>query len=76
MIYSDAALFTNAYPMATSFLLALGSLGGIVMPTLVGTLADRSGFSAGMGAVFVTIVLLVVFSILNVIVPTRKPDHV
>ena len=73
MIYSDAALFTNTYPLATSFLLALGSLGGIVMPTLVGSLADRSGFSAGMGAIFVTIVLLAVFSVLNVIVPVRKP---
>ncbi len=75
MIYSDAAIFTNAYPLATSFLLALGSLGGIVMPTLVGALADRSGFSAGMGAIFVTIVLLVVFSVLNVTVPTRKPEQ-
>ncbi len=73
MIYSDAALFTNTYPLATSFLLALGSLGGIFMPTLVGALADRNGFSAGMSAIFVTIVLLTVFSVLNVVIPVRKP---
>ena len=75
MIYSDAAIFTNTYPLATSFLLALGSLGGIFMPTLVGALADQSGFSAGMGAIFVTIALLAVFSVLNLAVPTRKPDN-
>ena len=74
MIYSDAAIFTNAYPMATSFLLALGSLGGVFMPTLVGAMADSRGFEAGMRVIFVTIVLLVVFAVLNVVVPTRRPE--
>ena len=75
MIYSDAAIFTNAYPMATSFLLALGSLGGVFMPTLVGAMADSRGFEAGMRVIFVTIVLLVVFAVLNVVVPTRRPEE-
>ena len=73
MIYSDAAIFTNTYPMATSALLAIGSSGAILMPTLVGTLAEQFGFNGGMSAIFVTVLLLVVFATLNVIVKTRKP---
>ena len=65
MIYSDAAAFTNAYPLATSFLLAFGSTGAILMPTIVGSLADRFGFTGGMSAILVTMVLLVVFSAIN-----------
>ncbi len=73
MIYSDAAIFTNAYPMATSLLLGIGSSGAILMPTLVGSLAETFGFTGGMSAILVTVVLLVVFAVLNVTVKTRKP---
>ncbi len=73
MIYSDAAIFTNAYPMATSLLLVIGSVGGILMPTIVGSLAEIYGFNGGMSAILVTVVLLVISSALNVIVKTRKP---
>ena len=75
MIYSDAAIFTNTYPMATSFILCIGSGGAILMPTVVGTLAERFGFTGGMSAIFVTIVLLVVFAVLNVVVKTRVPNE-
>ena len=74
MIYSDAAIFTNTYPMATSALLAIGSIGAIAMPTIVGSLADRFGFDGGMRAIMVTIILLAVFATLNVVVKTRKPN--
>ena len=73
MIYSDAALFTNAYPMATSLLLGIGSAGAIVMPTVVGSLAEVFGFNGGMSAILVTVLLLVVFAVLNMTVKTRKP---
>lgn len=75
MIYADAAIFTNTYPMATSMLLAIGSSGAILMPTIVGALAERFGFTGGMSAIFVTIILLVVFSLLNVVVKTRMPQE-
>ncbi len=71
MIYSDAAIFTNTYPMATSMLLAIGSFGAILMPTIVGSLAERYGFNGGMSAILVTVLLLVVFATLNVLVKTR-----
>ena len=76
MIYSDAAIFTNTYPMATSLLLGIGSAGAILMPTIVGTLAEKFGFNGGMSAIFVTIVLLVVFATLNVVIKTRKPESI
>lgn len=71
MIYSDAAIFTNTYPMATSMLLAIGSTGAILMPTIVGSLAERFGFNGGMSAILVTVLLLTVFATLNVLVKTR-----
>ena len=73
MIYSDAAIFTNTYPMATSLLLGFGSAGAIVMPTIVGSTAEKFGFTGGMSAILVTVVLLVVFATLNVVVKTRRP---
>ena len=74
MIYSDAAVFTNAYPMATSMLLGIGSTGAILMPTVVGALADRLGFTGGMSAILVTVVLLAVFSTLNAFMKPRLPE--
>ena len=65
MIYADAAPYTNAYPMATGILLSFGSAGGIAMPTLVGALADRYGFSGGMLAILAAIVLLMLFAAAN-----------
>ena len=59
--------------MATSLLLGIGSAGAIVMPTIVGSMAEKFGFTGGMSAILVTVVLLVVFAVLNVVVKTRKP---
>lgn len=75
MIYSDAALFTNAYPLATGALLGIGSSGAILMPTLVGAVAERAGFTGGMSVILVTVLLLAVFSVLNITVKTRLPHQ-
>lgn len=73
MIYSDASVFTNTFPMATSALLAIGSTGAILMPAIVGATAERFGFTGGMSAILVTVALLVVCAVLNVAVKTRVP---
>ena len=73
MIYSDCASFTNAYALATSALLAIGSAGAILMPTVVGALADKFGFTGGMSAILVTVALLAVCSVLNVVLKNRAP---
>lgn len=65
MIYSDAAYYTNTYPLATGALLVVGSTGGVLMPTVVGMLADAHGFGGGMAAVLGAIVLLAVFAAIN-----------
>ena len=65
MIYSDASYITNLYPMGTSAMLAIGSVGAVIMPALVGFLADAYGFAGGMSAIMVGIILLVALAILN-----------
>ena len=70
MIYSCAAPFTNTYAMGTSALVCIGFLGGILMPTIVGALADRFGFGGGMAAILVSVILLAVLAIANVLVKT------
>ena len=72
MIYSDAAHYTNNYPLATGTLLVFGAAGGILMPGLVGFLAQGGGFESSMMAILVTIILLTVFSAVNIRMKSRK----
>lgn len=76
MIYSCAAPFTNAYAMGTSALVSIGFLGGILMPTIVGALADKFGFGGGMAAILVSVVLLAVLAVSNVLVKTKVPEEI
>ena len=71
MIYSDAVYYTNTFPLATGTLRVFGAAGGILMPALVGILAQGGGFESSMAAILVSIVLLVVFSAVN----TRMKSH-
>ena len=72
MIYSDAAYYTNKYPLATGTLLVFGAAGGILMPALVGFLAQDGGFETSMTAILVSIALLTVFSAVNTRMKSRK----
>lgn len=72
MIYSDASHITNIYPMGTSTLLALGSIGAIVMPSIVGGVADAYGFTGGMACIFVAVILLLTLAVINLAVPQKK----
>ena len=65
LIYADAVYYTNHFPLATGALLAIGATGGVLMPTLVGVLADARGFAGGMAAILTAIVLLAVFAAVN-----------
>lgn len=76
MIYSDASYITNLYPMGTSAILGIGSIGAIIMPALVGIVADAYGFAGGMSAILIGVVALVVLAILNYILkpaPMQQP---
>ena len=72
MIYSDAVYFTNNYPLATGALLAIGAIGGVMMPTVVGVLADRLGFGGGMTAILVAIALLAALSAVNAAMKPKR----
>jgi hypothetical protein len=74
MIYADAAYYTNTYPLATGTLLVFGAAGGILMPALVGFLAQGGGFEGSMAAILVSIILLVALSAVNTRMKTRKGE--
>lgn len=48
------------YPMAMGWLLILGGIGGIAMPTITGILSDQFSIFAGMAAIIVAIVLMLI----------------
>ena len=73
MIYSDASSITNLYPLGTSMLLAVGSIGAIIMPTLVGVVADTYGFTGGMTSILFGVLALLVLSVLNVVLTPTLP---
>lgn len=61
----------KSYPMAMGVFLMLGGVGAIIMPIITGALSEAFGIFAGMGAIVVAIVLMIVFVILHV---TRKNE--
>lgn len=76
MIYSDAADYCNNYRLANGFLLGLGSIGSVIMPSLVGALADSFGFETGMSAVMIAIIGYGLFAIINVLYRHRGERRV
>ena len=73
MIYSDASYINNVYPLGTSTLLAIGSVGAIIMPATVGIMADAYGFAGGMSSILLGIIALLALSVWNY---ARKPRPV
>ena len=54
----------KSYPMAMGVLLMLGGVGAIIMPVITGALSDAYGILAGMGAIVVANVLMIICVIL------------
>ncbi|WP_313131835.1 MFS transporter [Anaerocolumna sp.] len=54
------------YPMSMGALLMLSSIGSILMPIIVGSLSDNWGIWAGMSAIVIAIVMMLVFVLINV----------
>ena len=48
------------YPMAMGWLLVIGGIGGITMPIVTGVLSTNYGVFAGMSAIILAIVLMLV----------------
>lgn len=62
---SNTGQFIKKYPMSMGVLLMLGGVGAIIMPIITGALSDSYGIFAGMSAIVVAIILMVVCVILN-----------
>lgn len=63
----------KANPMAMGVLLMVGGVGGICMPIITGALADTFGILAGMSAIVIALIMMVIFVILNIV---HKNDSV
>jgi len=62
------------YPMGLSFLLAIAGLGSILMPIIVGAVADNIGIIGGMSTVIVAVVITLFFIIYNAYIYKDKED--
>jgi len=56
----------NKYPMAMGVLLMLGGIGAILMPVITGALSDQFGILAGMSAIVVAIILMIICVVINI----------
>ena len=56
----------KSYPMAMGVFLMLGGIGAIIMPIITGALSDAFGILAGMGAIVVALVLMIIFVLLHI----------
>jgi fucose permease len=51
--------------MGLSFLLTFAGLGAILMPTIIGTIADHIGIIGGMSTVIIAVIITLLFIIYN-----------
>jgi fucose permease len=49
------------YPMAWSFILTIASFGSIIMPSIIGTIAENAGIAVGMSSVALVVAVDMVF---------------
>ena len=53
------------YPMGLSFLLTFAGLGAILMPSIIGTIADHIGIIGGMSTVIIAVIITLLLIIYN-----------
>ncbi len=69
---SNTGKFIKEYPMSMGILLVLGGVGAIIMPIVTGALAEAFGIYAGMSAIIVAIVLMILCAFLNIIIKPKQ----
>lgn len=52
---ADVGFLAEEYPMALSFLMTFGSLGAILMPSVIGLISQRVGILGGMSTVIIAV---------------------
>jgi fucose permease len=64
-IYPTTVSFSGSiiakYPMAWSFILTIASFGSIIMPSIIGTIAEKAGIAVGMSSVALVVAVDMVF---------------
>ncbi len=58
---SFSGLMMEDYPMAWSYILTMASIGSVLMPSVIGKIADAAGIAVGMSSVGVVVVIDFVF---------------
>lgn len=53
------------FPLALSFIMMISNIGAVIMPSIVGTVADHIGIIGGMSTVFVVVTMTLLFIIYN-----------
>lgn len=65
------------YSMAWSFILTIASLGSILMPTVIGRIAERAGIASGMSSVAAVVLIdLALIVLLNVYIKRERQENV
>lgn len=64
-LIASIGTIVKEYPMALSVLLTVSGLGGIIMPLVIGAVADSIGIIGGMSVVIISVVSTFVFIIYN-----------
>ena len=80
-IYPTAVSFTGTisqkYPLCWSFILTIATSGSIIMPSIIGKIAEVSGIFAGMSSIiFVVILDLIFIIILNLYVKNLRKKNI
>lgn len=74
-IYPTTVSFSGGiiekFPMAWSYILTIASLGSIIMPSIIGKIADKKGIGPGMASVAV-VVLIDLVSIIGLVIYCKK----
>jgi len=64
---ANAGEFIKGSNMGMAIFLAIAALGGIIMPQIVGILADNIGITGAIGFLIISIVLMCTFAVINLI---------
>ena len=62
---ANAGLLIKGSTTGMAMLLAIASLGGIIMPQIIGVLADKIGMSGAIGILAIDVVIMLILAIIN-----------
>ena len=73
-IIASAGLVIKKEPFALSFLITIAGLGAIIMPTIMGIVADNIGIAGGMGTLVITVSITLIFICYNAFINRKNEE--